>query len=162
MFYFFFIFQLLQNMILSKVSKVAQSCPTLCDPLGCSLPGSSVHGIFQAIILEWIAISFSRKIWYYYLIFLKIKFKIHVLKTKVRALLYQDRYINVDAIYGIVATSMNFGTRRPWFYTPVMPLNLSMISGKWQSLFSLATSYVEDGTMSTYLRLLLKLLNEIL
>ena len=33
----------------------------LCDPMDCSLPGSSVHGIFQAIVLEWIAISFSRE-----------------------------------------------------------------------------------------------------
>ena len=41
-------------------SEVAQSCPTLCDPMNYSLPGSSVHGIFQAIVLEWIAISFSR------------------------------------------------------------------------------------------------------
>ena len=40
--------------------KVTQSCPTLCDPMGCSLPGSSVHGIFQAIVLEWIVISFSK------------------------------------------------------------------------------------------------------
>ena len=39
---------------------VAQSCPTLCDSMDCSLPGSSVHGIFQAIALEWAAISFSR------------------------------------------------------------------------------------------------------
>ena len=42
-----------------KWSEVAQSCPTLCNPMGCSLPGFSVHGIFQAIVLEWIAISFS-------------------------------------------------------------------------------------------------------
>ena len=35
-------------------------CPTLCNPMDCILPGSSVHGIFQAIVLEWIAISFSR------------------------------------------------------------------------------------------------------
>ena len=41
-------------------SEVAQSCPTLCDPMDCSLSGSSVHGIFQARVLEWIAISFSR------------------------------------------------------------------------------------------------------
>ena len=41
-------------------SEVAQLCPTLCDSMDCSLPGSSVHGIFQAIVLEWIAISFSR------------------------------------------------------------------------------------------------------
>ena len=39
--------------------KIAQSCPTLCDPMDCSLPGSSVHGIFQARVLEWVAISFS-------------------------------------------------------------------------------------------------------
>ena len=39
---------------------VAQLYPTLCDPMDCSLPGSSVHGILQARILEWIVISFSR------------------------------------------------------------------------------------------------------
>ena len=38
----------------------AQSCPTLCDPLDCSLPGSSVHGILQARILEWVAMPSSR------------------------------------------------------------------------------------------------------
>ena len=42
-------------------SEVAQSCPTLCDPMNCSPPGFSVHGIFQARILEWVAISFSRR-----------------------------------------------------------------------------------------------------
>ena len=42
-------------------SSVAQSCPTLCDHMDCSLPGSSVHGILQARILEWVAISFSRR-----------------------------------------------------------------------------------------------------
>ena len=40
-------------------SKVAQSCLTLCDPMDCSLPGSSIHGIFQAKVLEWGAIAFS-------------------------------------------------------------------------------------------------------
>ena len=40
--------------------KVAQSRPTLCNPVDCSLPGSSVHGILQARILEWVAIPFSR------------------------------------------------------------------------------------------------------
>ena len=39
---------------------VAKLCPTLCDPMDCSLPGSSVHGILQARILEWAVISFSR------------------------------------------------------------------------------------------------------
>ena len=51
-------------------SEIAQSCPTLCDPMDCSLPGFSVHGIFRAKVLEWgifrakvlewVAISFSR------------------------------------------------------------------------------------------------------
>ena len=40
-------------------SEVAQSCPTLSDPMNRSLPGSSVHGIFQARVLEWVAIAFS-------------------------------------------------------------------------------------------------------
>ena len=39
---------------------VAQSCPTLCDPMDCSLPGFSVHGILQATTLEWVPIHFSR------------------------------------------------------------------------------------------------------
>ena len=39
---------------------ISQSCPTLCNPMDCSPPGSSVHGIFQARMLEWVAISFSR------------------------------------------------------------------------------------------------------
>ena len=42
-------------------SEVAQSCPTLCDPMDFSLPGSSVHGIFQARALEWGTIAFSIK-----------------------------------------------------------------------------------------------------
>ena len=41
------------------VCEVAQSCPTLCNPMDCSLPGSSVHGISQARVLEWDAIAFS-------------------------------------------------------------------------------------------------------
>ena len=40
-------------------SEVAQSCPTLRDPMDCSLPGSSVHGISQARVLEWVAIALS-------------------------------------------------------------------------------------------------------
>ena len=43
------------------LSSVTQSCLTLCDPMDCSPPGSSVHGILQARILEWVAISFSRR-----------------------------------------------------------------------------------------------------
>ena len=50
---------LLQCMEVKSESEVAQSCLTFSDPMDCSLPGSSVHGIFQARILEWGAIAFS-------------------------------------------------------------------------------------------------------
>ena len=50
------------RLLLMKVkseSEVTQSCPTLSDPMDCSLPGCSLHGIFQARVLEWVAIAFS-------------------------------------------------------------------------------------------------------
>ena len=50
---------LLQCMRVKSESEVAQSCPTLRDPMDCSLPGSSAHGILQARVLEWVAIAFS-------------------------------------------------------------------------------------------------------
>ena len=50
---------LLQCIKIKNESKVAQSCPTLSDPMDCSLPGSSIHGIFQARVLEWGATAFS-------------------------------------------------------------------------------------------------------
>ena len=50
---------LLQCMKVKSESEVAQSCPTLRNPMDCSPPGSSAHGIFQARVLEWVAIAFS-------------------------------------------------------------------------------------------------------
>ena len=50
---------LLQCRKVKTESEVAQSCPTLSNPMDCSLPGSSIHGIFQARVLEWGAIAFS-------------------------------------------------------------------------------------------------------
>ena len=50
---------LLQCMKVKSKSEIVQSCPTLSDPMDCSLPGSSIHGIFQARVLEWGAIAFS-------------------------------------------------------------------------------------------------------
>ena len=59
---------LLQCRKVKSESEVAQSCPTLSDPMDCSLPGSSIHGIFQARVLECGAIAFSKN---YILDFLK-------------------------------------------------------------------------------------------
>ena len=50
---------LFQCMKVKSESEVAQLCPTLGDPMDCSLPGSSIHGILQAGVLEWVAIAFS-------------------------------------------------------------------------------------------------------
>ena len=50
---------LLQCMKVKSENEVAQSCPTLSYPVDCSPPGSSIHGIFQARVLEWVAIAFS-------------------------------------------------------------------------------------------------------
>ena len=52
---------LLQCMKVKSESEVAQSCLTLCDPMDCTPPGSSIHGIFQARVLEWAAIAISSK-----------------------------------------------------------------------------------------------------
>ena len=61
---------LLQCIKVKSESEVAQSCPTLSDPMDCSLPGSSIHGIFQARVLEWGAIAFSENPniggWYFF------------------------------------------------------------------------------------------------
>ena len=60
---FTYVTQLLWMSVFSSlkgISEVAQSCLTLCDPMDYSLPGSSIHGIFQARVLEWVATSFSR------------------------------------------------------------------------------------------------------
>ena len=50
---------LLQRMKVKSESEIAQSCPNVRDPMDCSLPGSSIHGIFQARVLEWVTIAFS-------------------------------------------------------------------------------------------------------
>ena len=80
---------LLQCMKGKSESEVAQSCPTLSDPMVCSLPGSSVHGIFQARILEWGAIAFSKEI---------VKFRIkHWILTGV--LLLENIYLSFHACH---------------------------------------------------------------
>ena len=50
------------NAAAAAATKLLQSCPTLCDPMDCSLPGSIIHRIFQARVLEWGAVAFSENI----------------------------------------------------------------------------------------------------
>ena len=67
---------ILQCMKVKSESEVSQSYPTLSDPMDCSLPGSSIHGIFQARVLEWGAIAFSDNIHRY--MHFEISSKFHV------------------------------------------------------------------------------------
>ena len=62
-------------------SEVAQLCPTLSDPMDCSLPGSSVHGIFQARVLEWGAIAFSES-------YFSPGFEIHIVQFYIYVCIY--------------------------------------------------------------------------
>ena len=62
---------LLQCIKVKSESEVTQSCPTLSNPMDCSLPGSSAHGIFQARLLEWGAIAFSSN--FVYMVFYSIQ-----------------------------------------------------------------------------------------
>ena len=66
---------LLQCRKVKSESEVAQLFPTLSDPMDCSLPGSSIHGIFQARVLEWGAIAFSDLINNIWLILLYVQYK---------------------------------------------------------------------------------------
>ena len=70
---------LLQRMKVKSASEVAQSCPTLSDPMDCSPPSSYTHGIFQARVLEWGAIAFSGN-WHkrLFVLFLTISFWLYV------------------------------------------------------------------------------------
>ena len=89
---------LLQCMKVKSENEVAQLCPTLRDPMDCSLLGSSVHGIFQARVLEWVAIAFSEfffmlhiynSIYKYYIIYI---YKLYIY-------IYLWRFIREEILY---------------------------------------------------------------
>ena len=79
----------------------ALSCPTLCDTMDCSSPGSSVHGILQARILEWIAISSSR-----------VSLRLNPLKIlrgmgcKTREVLLEENWEDLSHVYGVTLSSI--------------------------------------------------------
>ena len=87
---------LLQCMKMKRESEVAQSYPTLSDPINCSLPGSSIHGVFQARVLEWGAIAFSK----YVALVPKIKKKKKSLQKENRFFHNNSRVPSGDALNG--------------------------------------------------------------
>ena len=95
---------LLQCMKVESESEVAQSCPTLSDPMDCSLPGSSAHGIFQARVLEWIAIAFSMKC-------KRCNFK----KDRMISVCFQGKPFNITVIQVYAPTSNAEEDEVEWF-----------------------------------------------
>ena len=84
-------------------SEVAQSCPTLHDPMDCSLPGSSIHGIVQARVLEWVAIAFSD-----------------------RPCRYPHESNELGARLGLVCPLRGFGSQSQCLQIPLFPDNLHL------------------------------------
>ena len=91
---------LLQCMKLKSESEVAQWCLTLCNPMDCSLPGSSIRGIFQARVLEWVAIAFSKKV-------------------KVKSLSSVRLFATLWAVAHQAPPSMGFSRQEYWSELPV-------------------------------------------
>ena len=117
-------------------SEVAQSCPTLCDPMDCSLPGSSIHGIFQARVLEWGAIASS--IFHIY---------IHVKAGRLQSM--ESQRVRHDW-----ATSLSLFTfmhwRRKWQPTPVFLPGESQGRGAWQAaVYGVAQSQTQLKWLSS-------------
>ena len=90
---------LLQCMKVKSESEVSQSCPTLSDPLDCSLPGSSVHGIFQARVLEWGAIAFSVYIYIYTLFFVFFAIIVYHIILNIILMLYNRTLLFIHSLY---------------------------------------------------------------
>ena len=103
---------LLQCMKVKRESEVTQSCPTLSDPMDCSLPGSSVHGICQARVLEWGAIAFSA------LVVQWIEIHLSVQGTWVQSLVREDPSPG--------------GPHMPWGSEACSPQLLSPCSRAWE------------------------------
>ena len=79
---------LLQCMKVKSESEVAQSCPILSEPMDCSPPGSSIHGIFQARVLEWVAIAFSEEISSLFLSVIIVLYSVHLRRPYCLSLLF--------------------------------------------------------------------------
>ena len=97
---------LLQCMKVKSEREVSQSCPTLSDPMDYSLPGCSVHGIFQARVLEWGAIAFSR---------------LFNLVTSLKA------YLQISSHWGLRLQQINSGDRDTMnLWDDTIPMNLKL------------------------------------
>ena len=118
---------LLQCMKVKSESEVTQSCPTLSDPMDCSLPSSSVHGIFQARVLEWGAIAFS-------VLTALLRYNSHAVKLTILEPTYQCFLVPGCATITSIKSQNIFNTPKEALYSHFLVL---WTSGKCQSSFCL-------------------------
>ena len=111
-------------MFLKLKVKVTQLCPTLCDPMDCSLPGSSVRGIFQARVLEWGGIAFSKSLSY-------------ILAHLDLLIITPFSFISMSSFMGFFAT--------PWTVDHQAPLSMEFSRQEhWSGLPFLSPGYLLD------------------
>ena len=107
----------LQYMKVKRESEVAQSYPTLSDPMDCSLPGSSIHGIFQARVLEWGAIAFSACRAY--------TGRIHCLSQRLLRSSQKDSYLLlISAVVFLLLEYFSYVEPAPIYVFPLMNRNM--------------------------------------
>ena len=138
-------------------AKSLQSCLTLYDPMNCSLPGSSIHGILQARILEWAAIAFSMNTLYHFATFsVSLKFNLKDLKRCVACSLFSSPLFNWKERGGKIHLSSSFrvtkvGTPKPnpketWMASNSFWAQRWMTSG-WQALAEIPRYSISDTCM---------------
>ena len=106
---------LLQWMKVKSESEVAQLCLTLRNPMDCSLPGSSVHGVFQARVLEWVAIAFSTRS---SLVAQRLKRLLSMQGTWVRSLGREDSLKKEMSTHSSILAGKSHGRRSLVSYSP--------------------------------------------
>ena len=94
------------TIFLDSICSVTQSCPTLCDPMDSSPPDSSIHGILQARILEWVVISFSRPRVHIYVLIYNMCFSLSDLLLSVLQALGSSTSLQLPQIHGFLRESM--------------------------------------------------------
>ena len=137
---------LLQCMKVKSESEVAQSCPTLSDPMDCSLPGSSTHGIFQARVLEWGAIAFS--VVGSYDSFIPNRFRIFILSYIVAVSIYIP--INSEKGFRFLHTLQSFCMAKETIKKVKKKIFL-----EWEKIIANETNY--KGLISKIYKLLMQL-----
>ena len=103
---------LLQCMKVKSESEVTQSCPTLSDPMDCSPPGSSVHGIFQTRVLEWGAIAFPSSCSRIY----KMHLYHNIPSNNITTFMYDTRLLTTDYFHCILPSFVLFFKSTFYFF----------------------------------------------